>query len=175
MLPISSCAGKSTDLSTFSSEAGAGWLPCPDMKPAPTSSESPTRCSDCSDPCCFGAHAIRWGQKQRGRSKTYDKSNIYLFQRHNMKARILRLQYKDTWLGKIKSRDASLISANMFLNAAHPSSRELPAGTMMVLRFLLTDASETCRNKFINAIKSWEQRQSNLWYSLNQMTLLSHE
>ncbi|KAJ0089262.1 hypothetical protein Patl1_31993 [Pistacia atlantica] len=52
----------------------------------------------------------------------------------------------------MKSRDASLISARMFLNAVHPSSRELPAGTIIVLRFLLTDTSNTCRNKFNKAI-----------------------
>ena len=45
----------------------------------------------------------------------------------------------------MKSLDASLISAKMFLNAAHPSSRVLPAGTIMVLLFLLTEASDTCR------------------------------
>ena len=44
----------------------------------------------------------------------------------------------------MKSPDASLISAKMFLNAAQPSSLELPAGTMIVLRFLLTEASDTC-------------------------------
>ena len=44
----------------------------------------------------------------------------------------------------MKSLEASsLISSKMFLNAAHPSSPELPAGTIIVLRFLLTDASET--------------------------------
>ncbi len=58
---------------------------------------------------------------------------------------------RDTWLGSIKSLDASLISAKMFLNAAHPSSRVLPAGTMIVLRFLLTDASDTCPKKSIRA------------------------
>lgn len=49
----------------------------------------------------------------------------------------------------MKSLDASLISANMFLNAAHPSSLVLPAGTIMVLRFLLTDASDTYTNNFL--------------------------
>lgn len=43
----------------------------------------------------------------------------------------------------MKSLEASLISAKMFLNAAHPSSLELPAGTIIVLRFLLTEASDT--------------------------------
>lgn len=51
----------------------------------------------------------------------------------------------------MKSLDASLISAKMFLNAAHPSSLELPAGMIMVLRFLLTEASDTCTNMFIRA------------------------
>lgn len=51
--PISSCAGNSTDLSTFNSDAGAGWVLWPDMKPAPTSSESPTSRSEGSELCCF--------------------------------------------------------------------------------------------------------------------------
>lgn len=57
-----------------------------------------------------------------------------------------KFMHKKTWFGSIKSLDASWISAKMFLNAAHPSSRVLPAGTMIVLRFLLTEASDTCRN-----------------------------
>jgi hypothetical protein len=32
----------------------------------------------------------------------------------------------------------------MFLNAGHPSSAAFPAGTMIVLRLRVTDASETC-------------------------------
>ena len=56
MLPISSCGGSSTDLSTFSSEVVTDWLLCPDMKPAPTSSESPTRRSEVSELCCCGRH-----------------------------------------------------------------------------------------------------------------------
>jgi len=50
-------------------------------------------------------------------------------------------------LGRRKSLEASLISAKMFLNAAHPSSLELPAGTIIVLRFLLTEASDTFAKK----------------------------
>lgn len=54
MLPSSSCGGSSTARSTFRSETGEGWLLWPDMKPAPTSSESPTICSGGSGFCCFG-------------------------------------------------------------------------------------------------------------------------
>lgn len=49
-----------------------------------------------------------------------------------------------TWFGETKSLDVSFISSKMFLNAVHPSSLLLPAGTIIVLRFLLTEASDTC-------------------------------
>jgi hypothetical protein len=45
-----------------------------------------------------------------------------------------------------------MISARMFLNAAHPSSRELPAGIIIVLRFLLTEASDTCTSMSIREV-----------------------
>ena len=43
----------------------------------------------------------------------------------------------------MKILNASLISAKMLRKAAHPSSLVLPAGMMIVLRFLLMEASDT--------------------------------
>lgn len=57
-LPISSGGTTSADLSTFKSPPVAAWELSPDIKPAPTSSDNPTRRSDESEFCCF-EHAVQ--------------------------------------------------------------------------------------------------------------------
>ena len=49
---ISSWAGSSVDRSTVISDEGAVWVLWPAIKPAPTSSESPTIRSEASEFCC---------------------------------------------------------------------------------------------------------------------------
>lgn len=111
---------------------------------------------------------LRWGRPGKKKEEGANGSDRLLVKRIRTvlgktkmkKTMSSSIKFKDTWFGNTKSRDASLISAKIFLNAAHPSSRELPAGTIIVLRFLLTDASETCN---VNLLGQYIQ----VWTSCN--------
>lgn len=76
--PVSSWPGKSVARSTVrSEEEDAGWLPWPGINPAPTSSESPTRCSCPSEGFCFPRERER--ESERIRPKEKQTESFYSF------------------------------------------------------------------------------------------------